>query len=175
MAFLDALRGSFRKKQDDDDMLYSIVMLLRSPFAMSKEVLEAAACRAYGVPYDGSHEMYFVVRKPALTVVKAGGSVIKVLEAAEPYLGDPDDVARGFADTHLKSAWIEHHTWVAFDLMNRDVPKKQAYGVLAALVVELLDVRCAGIYLPKENQFTIQSDESAAEHLRRLQKVKFSP
>jgi hypothetical protein len=150
MGFLSALQGLFRKKQDDDDMLYSIVMLLRSPFAMSKEVLEAAACRAYGVPYDGSHEMYFVVRKPALTVVKAGGSVIKVLEAAEPYLGDPDDVARGFADTHLKSAWIEHHTWVAFDLMNRDVPKKQAYGVLAALVVELLDVRCAGIYLPGE-------------------------
>ena len=170
MAFLDALRGSFRKKQDDDDMLYSIVMLLRSPFAMSKEVLETAACRAYGVPYDGSREMYFVVRQPVLTIVKAGGSVIKVLEAAEPYLGNPDDVAQGFADKRLESAWIEHHTWVAFDLMNRDVPKKQAYEVLAALVAELLDVRCAGIYLPKENHFTIQSDGSAAEHLRRLRK-----
>ena len=170
MGFLNALQGLFRKKQDDDDMLYSIVMLMRSPFAMSKEVLEAAACRAYGVPYDGSHEMYFVVREPVLTVVKAGGSVIKVLEAAEPYLGDPDDVAQGFADKRLENAWIEHHTWVAFDLMNRDVPKKQAYGVLAALVAELLDVRCAGIYLPRENQFTIQSDGSAAEHLRRLQK-----
>jgi hypothetical protein len=114
--------------------------------------------------------MYFVVRKPVLTVVKPGGSVIKVLEAAEPYLGDPDDVPQGFADKRLESGWIEHHTWVAFDLMNRDVPKKQAYGVLAALVAALLDVRCAGIYLPKENQFTIQSDGSAAEHLRRLQK-----
>jgi hypothetical protein len=114
--------------------------------------------------------MYFVVRKPVLTVVKAGGSLIKVLEAAEPYLGDPDGVAKGFADKRLESAWIEHHTWVAFDLMNRDVPKKPAYGVLAALVAELLDVRCAGIYLPKENQFTIQSGGSAAEHLRRLQK-----
>jgi hypothetical protein len=169
MGFLSALKGLFRKKQGDDDMLYSIVMLLRSPFAMSKEVLEAAASRAYGVPYDGSHEMYFVVTQPVLTVVKAGGSVIKVLEVAEPYLGDPEDVARGFADKRLESAWIEHHTWVAFDLMNRDVPKKQAYGVLAALVAELLDVRCAGVYLPKENQFTIQSDGSAAEHLRRLQ------
>jgi hypothetical protein len=38
----------------------------------------------------------------------------------------------------------------------RDVPKKQAYEVLAALVAELLDVRCAGIYLPKENHFTIR-------------------
>jgi hypothetical protein len=97
MGFLNALQGLFRKKQDDDDMLYSTVMLLRSPFAMSKEVLEAAACRAYGVPYDGSHEMYFVMRDPVLTVVKAGGSLIKVLEVAKPYLGDPQDVAEGFA------------------------------------------------------------------------------
>ena len=71
-------------------------------------------------------------------------------------------MGQGFADERLKSAWIEHHTWVAFDLMNREVPKKQAYAVLAALVAELLDVRCAGIYLPKENQFTIQNDGSAA-------------
>jgi hypothetical protein len=63
---------------------------------------------------------------------------------------------------------MEHHTWVAFDLMNGDISKKQAYGVLAKLVAKLLDARCAGIYLPKENQFTIQSDGSAAEHLRRL-------
>ena len=170
MSFLNALQGLFRKKQEDDDTPYSIVMLLRSPFAMSQEILEAAAFRAYGVPYDGSHAMYFVVSDPALTVVKAGGSVIKVLEAAEPYLGDPDEVARGFADKRLKRAWIEHHTWAAFDLMNRDVPKKKAYQVLAALVAELMDVRCVGVYLPKKNQFTIQGDGSAAEHLRRLQK-----
>jgi hypothetical protein len=57
MGFLNALQGLFRKKQDDDDMLYSIVMLLRSPFAMSKEVLEAAACRAYGVPAGYTFQM----------------------------------------------------------------------------------------------------------------------
>ena len=164
------LQRLFRKKQDDDDMLCSIVMLLRSPSVMSKAVLGAAAGRAYGVPYDGSHEMYFVVREPVLTVVKAGGFLIKVLEAAEPYLGDPAEIAQGFTDKRLVSAWTEHRSWVAFDLMNREVPKKEAYGVLAALVGELLDVRCAGIYLPKENQFTIQSDGSAAEHLRKLKR-----
>jgi hypothetical protein len=37
------LRGLFRKEKTDDDMPCSIVMLLRSPFAMSKEVLEIAA------------------------------------------------------------------------------------------------------------------------------------
>jgi hypothetical protein len=50
----------------------------------------------------------------------------------------------------------------------RDVSKKQAYQVLSALVAQLVDARCAGIYLPKENQFTIQSDGSAAMHLRKL-------
>jgi len=162
------LRGLFRTKQDNDDTPYSIVILLRSPFAMSKEGLDAAASRAYGVPYDGSHEMYCVVWDPLLTMMKAGTSLISILEAAEPYLGDPAEVAQGFKDKRLGRAWTEHHTWVAFDLMNRDVPKKQAYGVLAVLVAELLDTRCAGIYLPKENQFTIQSDGSAAEHLRSL-------
>lgn len=170
MGFFEALRGVFRKKQDDDDLPYSIVMLLRSPFTMSEEVLTAAASRAYRVPYDGSQEMYFVMRSPQLTVVKSGTSAISLLEAAQPYLGEPDEVAQGFKDTRLRTAWKEHRTWAAFDLMNRDVPKKQAYRVLAALVAELLDARCAGIYLPKENQFTIQSDGSAEEHLRRLRR-----
>ena len=149
-------------------MPYSIVMLLRSPFATSKEVLETAASKAFKVPYDGSQEMYFVVRSPLVTTVKAGPLLISVLEGTEPYLGDPDEVAAGFKDTRLRSAWSEHRTWAAFDLMNRDVPKQQAYKALATLVAELLNARCAGIYLPKENQFTIQSDGSAAKHLGSL-------
>ncbi len=64
MGLLKVLESIFRKKQDDDDMPFSIVMLLRSPFTMSKEVLETAASRAYKLPYDGSQEMYFVVHDP---------------------------------------------------------------------------------------------------------------
>ena len=75
----------------------------RKSWAISKEVLEAAACRANGVPYDGSHEMYFVMRDPVLTVVKAGGSLVKVLEVAKPYLGDPQDVAQGVGDKRLRT------------------------------------------------------------------------
>ncbi len=168
MSFLDAVRGLFRGKQPDDDMPCSIVMLLRSPFMMSEEILKTAASKAYGVPYDGSNEMYFVGWNPHLKTVKAGAFLTSVLESEEPYLGDPAEVAKGFGNKRLEAAWVEHRTWVAFDLMNRDVPKKQAYTVLAKLVAELLDARCAGIYLPKENQFTIQSDGSAQEHLRRL-------
>jgi hypothetical protein len=166
MGLVSALRGLLRKKQNDDDMPYSIVMLLSSPFAMSNEVLEASASKAYKLPYDGSHEMYFVTRNPLMTVVKAGPSLITVLEASEPYLGNPAEVSKGFKDERLRHAWSEHRTWVAFDLQNRDVPKREAYRTLAALVAELLDARCTGIYLPKENQFTIQSDGSAAKHLR---------
>ena len=168
MGFFDVLRKFVPKKQTDDDMPYSIVMLLRSPFAMSQGILETAASKAYGIPYDGSNEMYFVGWNPLLKMVKAGQSLINVLESGEPYLGDPAEVAKGFKNDRLENAWTEHHTWVAFDLMNRDLSKKQAYTVLAKLTTELLDTRCAGIYLPKENQFTIQSDGSAAEHLSRL-------
>ena len=168
MILLNALRDLFRKKHEDNDVHCSIVMLLRSPFAMSREVLELAASKAFKQAYDGSHEMYFVVHDPVLTVVKAGPSAIQVLEASKPYLGNPEDVATGFNDDRLASAWREHRTWVAFDFMDRNVPKREAYRVLAAFVTELLDARCTGIYLPKENQFTIQSDGSAARHLRQL-------
>jgi len=170
MSFREQVRSLFHRKKDEDDTACSIVMLLRSPFAMSREILEAAASKAFSVPYDGSHDMYFVMRDPALTVVKAGGSVIKVLEAAQPYLGDPSEVAKGFTNKRLSSAWAEHCSWIAFDLLNDDVPKRQAYAVLATLAAQVLDIRCAGIYLPKENQFTIQSDGAAGEHLRRLMK-----
>jgi len=104
MDLLEALLGLFRKKQDDDEHHYSIVMLLRSPFTMSEEVLTAAASRAYGVPYDGSQEMYFVMRSPQLTVVKSGTSAIHLLEAAQAYLGEPDEVAQGFKDPRLRVA-----------------------------------------------------------------------
>ena len=168
MGVLDAARGFFRKKRADDDMPCSIVMLLRSPFAMSEDILKTAASKAFGVPYDGSNEMYFVGWHSLLKTVKAGPYLISVLEAEEPYFGDPAEVAQGFKNKRLEEAWIEHRTWVAFDLMNRDVPKKQAYTVIAKLASALLDARCAGIYLPKENQFTIQSDGSAEMHLRKL-------
>ena len=126
MGLVSALKGLFRKKQNDDDMPYSIVMLLSSPFVMSQEVLEAAASKAYKLPYDGSHEMYFVVREPPfLTVVKAGSSAIKVQEEAQPYLGDPDDVSKGFKDERLRRAWRQHHAWVAFDLLGIDLPKER--------------------------------------------------
>ena len=117
---------------------------------MSKEVLKAASSKVFKQPYDGSHEMYFVVHDPVLTVVKAGPSAIQVLEVAEPYLGNPEDVAKGFNYNRLASAWREHRTWVAFDFMDRNVSKPEAYRMLAALVTELLDARCTGIYLPKE-------------------------
>lgn len=168
MRLLHFLPSIFRKEQDDDDMSYSIVMLLRSPFEMSKEVLETAASKAYGIPYDGSQQMYFVTRTPHATMLKAGASLITVFEQREPYFGEVADVASGFRDERLQTAWREHRAWVAFDLVNRDVPKKKAYGVLAPLVAELLDARCAGIYLPKDNLFTIQTDGSAAKHLRSL-------
>src|ERR1035441_6115473 len=120
MGFLDVLRRLSRKKQADDDMPCSIVMLLRSPFAMSKEILETAASKAYRTPYDGTQEMYFVGWNPRLKVIKAGASLISLLEAEEPYLGDPAEVAEGFKNKQLEGAWIEHRTWVSFDLMNRD-------------------------------------------------------
>ena len=171
MGFLDAVRRLFGKTDVDDDMPHSIALLLRSPLALTEDVLSAAASRAFGVPYDGSDPMHFVVCKSLLTVVKAGSYAITVLSGDGPYLGDPVETAKGFRDKRMADAWCEHREWVAFDLQNRDVPKKEAYRVLAALAFELLDVRSAGVWLPKESEFTIQSDGSAATVLERLKRA----
>ncbi len=170
MRIPEAIQRLFRKKQADDDMPYSIVMLLRSPFKMTDEVLAAAASRAFGVAYDGSNAMYFVMLSPVLKVVKAGKATISLLESARPYFGDPAESAKTFDHPELRKAWAQHRGWVAFDLMGSDLSKKRSYRLLAALVAELLDDRCAGIYLPKEGQFTCQTDESAAKHLQRLKR-----
>jgi hypothetical protein len=171
MGLLDTLRGLFRKKQakqNDDDMPYSIVLLLRSPFALTQETLEAAATRAYGVPYDGSDDNHFAVQNPAITIVKAGKLVLSILQVPEPYMGDPEVISKGFRDPRASEAWREHRSWAALDLRSNDVPEAEAYAFLAALASELLDVRSAGIYLPKISDFWLQSDGTAAEKLKHL-------
>jgi hypothetical protein len=165
---LDKIQGLFRKKSADDDMPYSIVMLLRSPFALTQEILEVAAGRAYGVPYDGSNEMYFVVQNPAITIVKAGRHVLSILQVPEPYMGDPIEIASNFRAPEAAKAWSEHRSWAAFDLRSKDIPENEAYRFLATLVSEILDARCAGIYLPKGSNFWVQEDGTAAEHMGRL-------
>ncbi len=170
MPIQKAIQGFFRRKQPHDDMPYSIVLLLRSPFKMTEEVLAAAASRAYGVAYDGSDPMYFVMLSPVLKIVKAGKSAISLLESAHPYLDDPEETAKGFSHPELRKAWAQHRGWVAFDLLATKLRKRDAYRVMAALIAELLEDRCAGIYLPKENQFTLQTDGSAAKHLNLLKK-----
>jgi hypothetical protein len=137
---------------------------------MTEEILAAAASRAYGVAYDGSDAMYFVMLSPVLKIVKAGKSVISLLESARPYFDDPEATAKEFGHPELRKAWAQHRGWVAFDLIASNLRKRDAYRVLAALVRELLDDRCAGIYLPKDNQFTPQTDGSAAKHLDWLKK-----
>lgn len=149
-------------------MPYSIVVLLKGPNVFSEETLGEMAQLAFSVPYDGSSAMHFVSFDPALTVVKAGDYLIQVLQAAEPYLGDPAETAKGFRDARLAEAWRKHRAWIAFDLLNQDAPKQDAYKALSALAIETLDHESVGIYLPKENQFTIQSDGSAEKHLRWL-------
>ncbi len=170
MRILEAVQRVFRKKQADDDMPYSIVMLFRSPFKVTEEVLAAAASRAYGVAYDGSDAMYFVMLSPSLKIVKAGSSSISLLESARPYFDDPVETAKKFDHPELRKAWAQHRGWVAFDLIGSDLRKKQAYRVLASFVAELMDDRCAGIYFPKENQFTPQTDGSAVKHLQSLKR-----
>jgi len=156
------------RRQEEDDMPCSIVLLLREPHFFSKKELEAAGERGWGKPFNGEADpMYFVVQSGAVTMVKAGSSLVHVLHAKQPYLDHIESVARQLPQEEQKRAWREHRAWAALDLMNKDQPKSEAYSILARFALQLGDSNCAAVYLPKDSVL-MPNDGAAEEGLRLL-------
>jgi hypothetical protein len=66
-----------------------------------------------------------------------------------------------------KAAWKQHKAWAAFNLLNEDVPKGDAYATLAQFVLQLGDANCCGVYFPAEN-IMMPNDGTAEQGLRIL-------
>lgn len=149
----------------------SLVLLMRKPFLVSKEMLEEAGAKAFGVPYDGSDPMYFVVQEGA-TMMKAGPSLISILHKWGAYLGaTEEDTGTGAAllPESQRTMWREQRAWASFDLMNEDVPEPEALRVLASLLLQVMDARSCGIWVPSEGRF-LPNDGTAELELARLKR-----
>jgi hypothetical protein len=152
---LRALLRLDRERNGAEPMPFSLVLLMRKPFLVSKPMLEAAGSAAFGVPYDGSDPMYFVVQEGA-TMMKAGPYLIQVLHKWGAYLGaTKDDTETGAAllPEPQRAMWREQRAWASFDLWNEDVPESQAFHVLSSLVLRLTNERCCGIWIHRRFAF----------------------
>ena len=155
-------------------MPHSIVLLQREAHVFSEEELQPAGERAWGKRFDGTEDpMYFVSRADALTVLKAGKYVVQLVQVNELYSDDLEASARNLPRQEQKKAWFEHRAWSSLDLWNsavssaRELPKKEAYAVLARFALQLGDANCSAIYCPKES-WMLPNDGTAEEGLRRL-------
>jgi hypothetical protein len=73
---------------EEQDMPYSIVLLLRNHQPLSEHELQSAAERAWATSFDGKHDpMYFVSVSGEHAFVKADKHVIKMLSISQPHLG----------------------------------------------------------------------------------------
>jgi hypothetical protein len=154
------------KKRDKDP--YSIVMLLRKPHFFSETELEQAGERGWGKRFDGKEDpMYFVSQTGTITFLKAGKYAVHLIHASRPYLDSTPEVMKQLPQPEQRQAWQEHTAWAAFNLLNDDVPKGDAYATLAQFVLQLGDANCSGIHFPEEN-IMMPNDGTAEQGLRML-------
>ena len=149
-------------------MPFSIVFLLKEPHRFAKEELQAAAESAWGKKFDGTEDpMYFVFQQGEFTIVKPGAHVISVLRQPHPYA---DNRRLGWLPRiEQKKAWVNHTAWASLDLVNSQLPRDEAYKLLATLAIPLVSVNCTGVYLPK-NSMLFPNDGTLEEGLYRMRR-----
>jgi hypothetical protein len=144
--------------------------LQRSGRFLSQEEIRFASEKGWSRSFDGKDDpMYFVVQSEPVTMIKAGGLVVNVLQARVPYLGDPDEIAAQLPREEQQDAWRRHRAWISFDLVNKeDVSRREAFSALAKFALGIGDENCVGVYLPSERIFAPNSGGEAEELLRLL-------
>jgi hypothetical protein len=169
LQFLKAISNAFRPGRPLQP--YSMVLLMNTPFHQSGKFYADAATQAFGVAYDGSDEMHFVNESPNCIFLKAGWALISIRPKWGAYLGKngEDDVETGAAllPEEQRRWWRKQRAWVAFDLQNSEKPESSEMQVLAKLLLELVDERCCGVWIPRSGRF-LPNDGTAIAELTRL-------
>ena len=152
---LRTMRSLFSKRREV--MPHSMVLLMSQPFALTKENYAEAGARAFGMPYDGTSAMHFVEQSPDAFFLKTGDYLVSSCPHWGAYLAkiNEEDVETGAAlvPEEQRPWWRRQRAWVSFDLMNDDVPERAAMRILAKLLLEVVDERCCGVWLPHKGRF----------------------
>jgi hypothetical protein len=148
-----------------------MVLLMRTPFAQTKEIYAEAAGRSFGVPYDGTSEMHCIEQVPDFFLLKAGEFLISIHPQWGAYLAEHDenDVESGavFLADEQRRWWRQQRAWVSFDLLNETVAEHEALHVLAKLLLEIVDERSCGVWLPNRGR-VLPNDGTAVAELTKL-------
>ncbi|MFT4114365.1 hypothetical protein [Silvibacterium sp.] len=161
------------------ELPFSVVLLLRKYVPLSNGDLQAAAERGWERSFDGKEDPAFcVMGKRGQQFVKAGSHVLALLEGSKGYLGKQKEVAKQLRSEHQARVWRQHRGWLALDLWNLELPKAEAYSVLARLAIPLLATprmskSCVGVYLPRESVFA-PNDGAAEEGLNLMLHHQFT-
>ena len=166
---LSGLWNKLTRRKQHNTMPFSIVLLLRESLPFDEAHLNAAGELAWNHPFnknDGS--MHCAIQAtPAITLIKSDKYLFNLMQENTFYLGPVEEVAAQLPRPEQQQAWREHTAWAAFDLMNDDISKNEAYAALARWAAQLADSNCSGIYLPRENQF-LPNDGTAKQGLQIL-------
>jgi hypothetical protein len=159
MGLLDPLFG--RRRQKDEEVYASVVMLLRSPSTLPDEALKAAADRAY-------REFEYVGAVAGTRTITVQTTVISIQSKNGFYFDPAQDKASAETNVFAR-AWAEHTAWLTVDLpqslgKSKDLRIK-SYAISLPLVEQLWDRNCTGLYLPAEG-ITAPSTGSYASSLK---------
>ena len=165
-----SIKRLWARNDNEPDMPFSIVLLLRDSVKLSGSDIQTAAEQGWGKSFDGQQDpMYFVVEKGTVLMLKAGQHIVQILQASGAYLDDLQGVAKQLPQEEQRRAWLQHSAWIALDYWNQDRPKTDAYETLSRLAWKLADSNCVGIYLPRDSVF-MPNDGTAEEGLQLLVK-----
>src|ERR1051326_2784139 len=137
--FASPLFSRFKRSLSRPEDLVSIVLLLTKPETFLEWELEAAAERAWGVPFPS--ERHFATTHGPIAFVPIGLHTLMITSVARPYFDDKS--AR-----KIQPALPEHQAFVTVDSMDPKGDQAPRYAVIAKLVPELMNENCIGAYSP---------------------------
>ena len=175
MGFVQRIRRLMLKLRGRDPDFIAVVLFLRNPISVTKELLEQAVNRAWPTNPEEKKENKFVVMKPPIIFVKSNGHLFNIVGQSSPYIQAPEEFARHFADLRVKGAILDHKAWLSVDYIVSSKPVEpnidRQYAQAAKLAAELVNEDCLGVCLPGEN-VTVASSPDLADGLRNFQSVK---
>jgi hypothetical protein len=143
----------FRKSGDETPT--SMVLLLKEPHLFRDDELRVAAEKGWSRGFGGGDDSrHFIVQEKWATLIKVGPHLLNILQNASPYLVlSNEELVEFLPEIERSKAWQAHHARCAVDYMNKDVDEETKYCVLAALVAEMADENCTGVWVPKTSSF----------------------
>lgn len=144
-----------RSRESDNEGPDSMVLLLKQEHFFSDQELRGAAEKAWNRTFeDNEDSRHFIVQRGRVTFVKVGPHVLNILHRAAPYLEIGDAELKEFLpENEREEAWRAHHAWCAVDYLAKETDEQTKYCVLAALVAEMVDGNCCGVWMPKVSGF----------------------